>query len=814
MGSRARGPTGNLPRALSSFVGRQEQIADLAQTLSSAGLLTLVGVGGVGKTRLALALATAVRDNYAHGVWLVELAAVTDPTQVAAKVAGVLGVRERPGSNPLETLTLVLRHRQLLLVLDNCEHVLDSSAELVATLLQSCDNLTVLATSREPLGVPGEVTRTVLPLSVPGAGASFEQVVECDALQLFVERVRASDATFSLTPQNAVVAGRICRRLDGLPLAIELAAARTRTMRLNEIAERLDEALGLLTGGPRAAPRRHQTLRAAIDGSFDLLTEAEQKLLSRLAIFSGGFSVDSVRQVCCDAECPVEPIVDLLDRLASHSLLIADTRHEHSRFDMLETIRQYSLERLERAGEAFTMRERHRDWCLALVAGAPPEAFDPEQMARLEPEMDNLRSALRWTIETTQVSAAARLALGITNAWLMQGSFAEGRAALTAVLDLAPVGAVPTEFPHIAVWAGVLAANQGEYGEAERLTLRSRDLARASNNAYAELFADNQLGWLALVRGDVRRARKVLDRTFRAVSADSPLAQVIRLQLAGVCLEQGNRARALALLDAMREQVGSVSRILSGRALKVRALLAEQEGDFVEANRLLDQSIASERAIGDQPGLIESLTLRGIVSLACGARQVAADALAEALDIASLYGSNMRIALLLEALSAFVVNTQPAACVRLAAAAEQQRKSLGAAPVPTEQARAGRCLEIAKRRLGDRAYAEIWLDAQGLPLETSLREAYRWLRSTPTQGARSSGSAGSDTLSDRERAVAILVARGLTNRQIAEELIITRKTVETHVSHVLNKLGLVSRVQIATWGLRHGVATAGSRGSS
>ena len=292
--SRAPGQTGNLPRALSNFVGRREQVADLAQTLSTTGLLTLVGIGGVGKTRLALATATAVSDNYAHGAWLVELASVTDPTQVAAKVAAALGVRERPGSNPLETLTLVLRHRQLLLLLDNCEHVRNSSAEVAATLLQGCDNLTVLATSRQLLGVPGEVTRTVLPLPVPGARASFEQMVECDALQLFVERVRASDATFSLTPQNAALAGRICRRLDGLPLAIELAAARTKTMSLNDVAERLDDALGLLTGGPRAAPHRHQTLRAAIDGSFDLLTEAEQNFLTRLAIFSGGFSVDSV----------------------------------------------------------------------------------------------------------------------------------------------------------------------------------------------------------------------------------------------------------------------------------------------------------------------------------------------------------------------------------------------------------------------------------------------------------------------------------------------------------------------------------------
>ena len=264
----------------------------------------------------------------------------------------------------------------------------------------------------------------------------------------------------------------------------------------------------------------------------------------------------------------------------------------------------------------------------------------------------------------------------------------------------------------------------------------------------------------------------------------------------------------------MRDHGGGVSRLVVARALKIRAHLAEQVGDYVEAERLLDQSIASEREIGDQPGLIETLTLRGIVAVERGARDVATEALTEALEIASLYASKMRIASLLEALAFFVVSTQPAACVRFAAAAEQLRKSLGAAPVPTEQARAGRCLEIAKRRLGDAAYAAIWLEAQTVPLEVSLREAQQLLRAKPTQGPRLVGPAGSDTLSDREREVAFLVSQGLTNRQIAEQLVITRKTVETHVGHVLNKLGLVSRVQIATWGMRRGVNGADTQATS
>ena len=234
----------------------------------------------------------------------------------------------------------------------------------------------------------------------------------------------------------------------------------------------------------------------------------------------------------------------------------------------------------------------------------------------------------------------------MTNAWFMRGSFAEGRAALTAVLDLAPGGAAPTEFPHVAVWAGVLVEDQGDYHEAERLTLRARDLARDSKNAYVELFADNQLGWLAFVRGDVRRARDVLERTLVTAPTDSPLAQVIRVQLANVYFELGDRARAGALLDATPDGGGSASRLLVGRALKIRAQLADQVGDYVEADRLLDESIAAARAVGDQPGLIESLTLRGIVAIQRGGRDVAIDALIEALEIASLYASKVRLVIL------------------------------------------------------------------------------------------------------------------------------------------------------------------------
>ena len=350
--SAAPGQAGNLPRELTSFVGRQEQVSAVSQALRTAGLLTLAGPGGVGKTRLALRVAATTRTNYAYGAWLVELASISDDaTQIAAAVAAALGVRERPGWDTVDTLRHVLRRSQVLLVLDNCEHVLPSCAELVTVLLQACENLTVLATSREPLGVPGEVIHTVPPMPIGGAEDSLDQLVECDAVQLLVARLNRATPTFELTPSNATLAARICHLVDGLPLAIELAAARARTMSLAEIAERLSDPLQLLTIGPRTAPQRQRTLRATIDWSYAQLTESERKLLRGLAVFSGGCTAASAAVVVCGDVGGESDMHDMLGGLASHSLIAADTRQPPTRFSMLETVRHYCFERLTQAEE-------------------------------------------------------------------------------------------------------------------------------------------------------------------------------------------------------------------------------------------------------------------------------------------------------------------------------------------------------------------------------------------------------------------------------------------------------------------------------
>jgi predicted ATPase/DNA-binding CsgD family transcriptional regulator len=798
---------GRLPRELTSFIGRQQQVEDVSRGLRTAGLVTLAGIGGVGKTRLALRIAAATRAEYAYGAWLVELAPVSGASQVVIAIAEALGIRERPGWDTLTVLGQVLRERQMLLVLDNCEHVLPACAAIVTSLLRTCDNLAILATSREPLGVPGEVVYSVPPLPIASAEDSIERVVVCDAVQLLVARIQAAQPSFQLHASLAPLAERICRLVDGLPLGIELAASRVRTMSLAEIADRLSDPLTLLTAGPRGAPLRQQTLRATIDWSYALLTEAECRLLRKLAVFTGGCTFEGIQAVCGGLERGAGELGDVLDRLVGHSLVIADTRHERTRFSLLETVRQYCLERLNEAGETDELRGRHRDWCLGLVAGPPPEAFDTAHVDCLVPELDDLRAALRWTVATRQVEAAARLALGMTALWHLRGKFSEGRAALTAVFELAGEREVPpVDVVHAGTWASVMAVNQGDYLGGEELLLRVVDRARASGDAFALLFAENQRGWVAFVRGDTAGARETYQRTYAALAHSSePIYLVSRYQLALACVEQGDRQGAHELLDDFSDLEGaSRSGMWPGRLFHARALLAEQIGDYRQADVLFEQAIAAERSVDDQPGLLRSLTQRGAVAASHGDRRVAAAALTDALHVGQLHASKLHVAHLLEALANLMLETDLEACVRLAAAAALLRTRMGAAPSPTEKARLGRYLEVAKLRIGEPAYAALWVEAQTEPLESTLLLVRQLLASVNEATPRTAFGLG-EALSERERAVAVLVTRGFSNREIAEELVISPKTVEAHIHHVLNKLGLSNRVQIATWGLRHGV---------
>lgn len=401
----------NLPRELTSFVGREREVAEVKRLLGMTRLLTLTGSGGVGKTRLVLRVASDLVGAFPDGVWLVELAGLGDPTLVPQATASALGVREQPGRSLLDTLIDVMRPRTCLLVLDNCEHLVAACATLANGLLRTCPGLTLLATSREPLGIAGESVWRVPPLTLPdGSGDdaladSPSTLARYEAIRLFEERARAALPAFSLTNQNAPAVVQICRRLDGIPLAIELAAARSRGLAPEQLSTRLNDRFRLLTGGSRTALARHQTLRALVDWSYELLSEPERVLLQRLSVFAGGWTLDAAEVVCAGDDLETGDVLELLLQLVDRSLVLAEDtdagRTPGVRYRLLETLRQYGAEKLYEAGDEDVMRGRHLSWCLGLAEVAGPSLRSrgtTDQDRRLDVEHDNLRAALGWSL--------------------------------------------------------------------------------------------------------------------------------------------------------------------------------------------------------------------------------------------------------------------------------------------------------------------------------------------------------------------------------------------------------------------------------
>ncbi|HYW88712.1 MAG TPA: helix-turn-helix domain-containing protein, partial [Chloroflexota bacterium] len=370
-------PHHNLPRLLTSFVGRELELEELAPLLASSPLLTLVGAGGVGKTRLAQELVRDQTDSYVDGSWLVELAGLTDASLLPGTVAAAVGLHDIQTRNVTGVLAEYLRHRHLLLVLDNCEHLVDACAELVVQLLRTCRGLHVIATSREPLAIPGEVIRRVLPLEVPDLHKPLQpqQLMQSPAVRLFIERARAVNPSLIVNAQNAAAIARICVGVDGIPLAIELAAARTRMLTVEQLAERLEQDTGILAGTSRAGLPQHRTMRATLDWSHAFLGEGEQVLLRRLSVFAGGWTLPSAETVCSGAGIEPDTVLDLLAQLVDRSLVLVDARDTVARYRLLEPVRQYAAERLEASGESVTYRARHAAAMLELVfthqAGAP-----------------------------------------------------------------------------------------------------------------------------------------------------------------------------------------------------------------------------------------------------------------------------------------------------------------------------------------------------------------------------------------------------------------------------------------------------------
>ncbi|CAG1771967.1 partial Putative HTH-type transcriptional regulator, partial [uncultured bacterium] len=416
----------NLPLQLSRFIGREQAIDDIKRTVWSTRLLTLTGPGGCGKTRLALTVAEQLLDAFQDGVWFVELAALSDAALMPRTIMSALDMREQAGHTLTAALIEQLRPRELLLVLDNCEHLIDGCADLAQVLLQHCPDLKILATSSEALNITGEIARPVPPLSMidPQQIANTAALQTSEAARLFLDRAVAAQADFAASDRTSPAIAQICYRLDGLPLAIELAAARVKVLAVDQIAARLDDRFTLLSFGERTAPDRHQTLRAMIDWSYGLLAQLEKTLFRRLAVFAGGWTLEAAQAVCGSDDLDPQVMLDVLTRLIDKSLVQVRKRNGETRFSMLETIRQYANEKLLEANELEGIRHRHLDCFVKLAEESEPRLQGPEQarwIDRLDTENGNLRAALEWSLTDGDVKAGLRLAVGLGQCWFMRG---------------------------------------------------------------------------------------------------------------------------------------------------------------------------------------------------------------------------------------------------------------------------------------------------------------------------------------------------------------------------------------------------------
>jgi predicted ATPase/transcriptional regulator with XRE-family HTH domain len=625
--------THNLPAQVTSFIGREREIAEVRRLLGTTRLLTLIGTGGTGKTRLAVQVVAGLLDHYPQGVWLAELAPIGDPDGVPTAVAGAVGVREEAGQPLVATLVAALRPRHLLLVLDNCEHLLDACAALVEALLRGCPHVTVLATSREPVSLAGETSWRVPSLALPDSEhlPPPEALGQVEAVRLFVERALAAHPHFALTAHNAPLVAQVCRQLDGIPLAIELAAARLRGLSIEDLAARLDQRFRLLTGGSRTALPRQQTLQATVDWSYGLLNMSEQVLFTRLAVFSGGFTLEAAEAVCAGEPVPVAAVLDLVLRLVDKSLVAVESeRAGRTRYRLLETLRQYGREGLVTRGEAETLYARHVAHYRDVAEQAMQMIREMQQpvMDRLEAEDENLRQALGWALDHGEVQEGLRLAGALRLFWWYRGSFGEGRRWLAALLAL-PGAAAPTAARAQALYAqaslqfgsGWLAGRYWQ-GAGERRALHEEALAIAREGGDVVGQAWN-LVFLGSLLGptDYAGARAHLEEGLALANAqgDRGLDHIALIFLGAVAWIQGDRSAArrwytqsLGHAQRDRDQNGYA------RALHHLASMTFQEGDATAARPGLEESLAIFRELPDRMGVAMVLGMFGVVAAAEG----------------------------------------------------------------------------------------------------------------------------------------------------------------------------------------------------
>jgi non-specific serine/threonine protein kinase len=811
----------NLPTHATALVGRDREVADLRQLLLSddGRLVTLTGVGGCGKTRLALGVAASLIGSFKDGVRLVELAAVVDPALVPQAVASVLSVRERSDRSLRDALVAHLARRQVLLVLDNCEHLVKVCAELADTLLQGCPGVRVLATSREALHIPGERAWRVPSLAIPDPHSIVrpEQLTRFAAAQLFVERAQAVQSNFGVTPRSAPVLAAICARLEGLPLAIELAAAWVRALGVEQILERLDDVFGLLVGGSQLGPSRQQTMRATLDWSYGLLAPSEQIVFQRLAVFVGGWSLEAAEVVCSGGGVAPQEVLGLLTRLVDASLVQVDEQDGRARFRLLEPVRQYAQARLEASGEMDAVRLLHATcferfaerWEPAANVGGPRREA---AHAALELEQDNLRAALRWCLDQGDAAMGFRLGRAHWNLWVVQGAFSEGRAWLTQLAALPDAAKAPAMRAVAQGIEATLAWRQGNYARALELQREALPLLRQADDSWPLLAALADLAWIALWQGDYRAAQAHFDEMLAVARAASDrVHEAIALRgLGSLALVQEDYSTAYARSEAsltVARAVGDTWAV--SVALDSLATVMLRQGDLATARRLAEESLALHRQIGEHFQLAYCLDIVGQVAMAEGHSAGARAALRESLHLHQDLGNRAGVAETLESIAALAATkTQSERAVQLGGAAAGIREQVGAPLTPMRRAMLDHWLVPVRQALGAETTTLVWDTGRDMPIEQALDLAFAATAppATPSNEPPDRLAQQVERLSPREREVAALLAHGLSNREIAERLVVTERTVAAHIEHLLNKLGFASRHQVGVWADEHGLS--------
>lgn len=598
----------NLPVQLTSFVGRGDETETIRALLPQARLVTLTGAGGSGKTRLALRVAEESLERYADGVWFVDLSPLADPDLVAQTVNAILSIPESPNRTPIETIVGAIEHRSLLLILDNCEHLLGACAQLAEQVLRRASNVAILATSRAALGIAGETTRPVPPLSLPPPNEwSPSLLLRYEGVRLFVERAAAIQPSFTLTDDNSAAITRICRRLDGIPLAIELAAARARVLTPSQIADRLSDRFRLLTAGSRTALPRQQTLRALVDWSYELLEPPERVLLQRLAVFAGGWSLEAAEAVA--AGDPIEPfeVLDLLAQLVDKSLVVADELPEGRRFRFLETLREYALEKLNGSDEDMALHRRHLEWFSGLAEATLLRLSGPDQATlfdALDLEHENLRAGLTWAEETGQgLELAARLAHALSWFWLLRGYRREGEDRLGRLV--ARIAEPSLGRAYALAGAGMVALQGARFEQAREYLTEAVALARNHADTQLSAIALARLGLVHQSRGEFDAAWTALEESqalFDTAGCEIGLDAPISVYRAQVAKERGDLGRAIALFeDAIAESRRRGDRHGASSALRSVAEIASQRGDLDRAEEVFRESVGLLRGLGDKP---------------------------------------------------------------------------------------------------------------------------------------------------------------------------------------------------------------------